>query len=213
MTFEEIKRANATITTMGIERKDKKTGKIITKEYAEVPQRIKAFRMIVPDGSIVTDMVSCDGEVVIFKATVKDADGKVLGTGTAFEERKSSFINQSSYIENCETSAVGRALAMCGFGIDLSIASYEEVANAKLNQKGDNEMLPIVKDAEEIAPQPNKQAEPQMPPREVLMKVTLNHFPKGSDRYGMLLKSNKLNDIEEASDIQLLAIYNKFGGK
>ena len=43
--------------------------------------------------------------------------------------------NKTSYIENCETSAVGRALGMCGFGIDTSIASAEEVQNAMANQK------------------------------------------------------------------------------
>jgi hypothetical protein len=60
----------------------------------------------------------------------------VLGTGTAYEKESSSFINKTSYIENCETSAVGRALGMCGFGIDVSVASAEEVQNA-INNQGD----------------------------------------------------------------------------
>lgn len=220
MTFEEIKKANDTISTMGIERKDKKTGKVTVKEYAEVNQRIKAFRMLQPNGSIETELISLDGDICIFRAVVKNEDGKILGTGTAFEDKKSSFINNSSFIENCETSSIGRALAMCGIGIDLSVASYEEVANAKLNQNEGNNMLPIINDVEEIKPGkkvserlPQPKAEPQMPSREELLRVALNHFPKGSDRYGILLKSNNLADIEEASDVQLLAIYNKFGGK
>ena len=56
--------------------------------------------------------------------------------GYAQEKESSSFINKTSFIENCETSAVGRALGMCGFGIDTSIASYEEVQNA-INNQGD----------------------------------------------------------------------------
>ena len=51
----------------------------------------------------------------------------ILGTGYAREDQNSSYINNTSYIENCETSAVGRALGMCGFGIDTAVASYEEV--------------------------------------------------------------------------------------
>ena len=105
------------------------------KSYSEVNQRIKAFRMIYPQGSIVTQMLSNENGVCVFKATVGTDDGVILGTGTAYEKEDSSFINKTSYIENCETSAVGRALGMAGFGIDVSVASAEEVANAIQNQE------------------------------------------------------------------------------
>ncbi|MCQ2369235.1 MAG: hypothetical protein MJ007_02025 [Paludibacteraceae bacterium] len=134
MTFEELQKANETLSTMKIERKDKRTGQVTSKDYAEVNQRIKVFRMLYPEGAIITDMLTDDGERCVFRAIVHDSDGKTLGTGTAFELKSSSFINATSYIENCETSAVGRALAMCGIGIDTSIASYEEVANAQATQ-------------------------------------------------------------------------------
>ena len=124
ITFEDIQKANALITTTPIK----------GKEYAGVPQRIKAFRSLYPNGTIETEMLSNDDGVCIFRASVRDESGELLGTGTAFEERGSSFINKTSYIENCETSAVGRALSMCGLGIDVSIASFEEVANAMENQ-------------------------------------------------------------------------------
>ena len=86
-----------------------------------------------PEGTIRTELVSDDGTVCIFHAYVSDGE-TLLGTGTAFERADSSFINKTSYIENCETSAVGRALGMAGFGISASIASAEEVQNAMLNQ-------------------------------------------------------------------------------
>ena len=110
-------------------------------------QRIKAFRMVYPQGFIETEIVSNENGVVVMLAEVgyhKEIfldDGKnffrkvVLGTGHAYEKEDSSFINKTSYIENCETSAVGRALGMAGFGIDVSVASAEEVANAIENQK------------------------------------------------------------------------------
>lgn len=127
-TWEQLVKANGTI----------KTTAVSGKQYAEVNQRIKAFRSVCPGGAIITEMVSCENGVCIFKATVYDEEMKILGTGTAYEKENSSFINKTSYIENCETSAVGRALGMCGFGIDTSIASAEEVANAVLNQAEQN---------------------------------------------------------------------------
>lgn len=124
ITFNDLVTANKTIKTVNVQ----------NRQYAEVPQRIKAFRCIQPNGAIVTEMLSNEGDVCIFKATVYDEDGRILGTGTAYEREGSTFINKTSYIENCETSAVGRALGMCGFGIDVAIASAEEVMNAIANQ-------------------------------------------------------------------------------
>lgn len=129
ITFEDIKKANETINTTNIK----------GKEYAEVNQRIKAFRMVYPEGSIETDLLSNEDGVCIFKATVWNGD-TILGEGTAYEREGSTFINRTSYIENCETSAVGRALGMAGFGIDTSVASAEEVQNA-IEQQEDMKLI------------------------------------------------------------------------
>ena len=125
MKFEDLVKANAEI----------KTTEIKGKNYAEVNQRIKAFRMLYPNGSIQTNIELIENGVVVIKATVKDEDEHILGTGYAYEKESSSFINKTSYIENCETSAVGRALGMLGIGIDTSVASYEEVSNAIKQQE------------------------------------------------------------------------------
>ena len=131
ITFKDIVNANKLIETMNIK----------GKEYAEVHQRIKAFRSVFPEGSILTKMISNENGVCVFQAEVGfyDDEGswRRLGMGTAYEKESGSYINKTSYIENCETSAVGRALGMAGFGIDKSIASAEEVANAILNQGAD----------------------------------------------------------------------------
>lgn len=126
MNYEEIEAAVGKVKPTDI-------GK--GKDYIEVNQRIKVFRMVIPNGTIETELLSLVDGVAIFKAVVKDENGKVLGTGHAYEKEGNGFINKTSYIENCETSAVGRALAMVGIGIDTSIASKEEVENAKLNQE------------------------------------------------------------------------------
>ena len=125
MTYNDLVKAN----------KDIKTTDIKGKKYAEVNERINAFRKLYPNGTISTEIVSLEGGVVVFKATVLDENGSVLGTGHAYENENSSFINKTSYIENAETSAVGRALGMVGIGIGTSVASYEEVANAMEQQK------------------------------------------------------------------------------
>lgn len=142
--WEEIQKANETIKTTNINGKD----------YAEVNQRIKAFRMVYPTGSITTEIVSLVDGIVTMKTTIKDNEGNVLSTGYAYEKENSTFINKTSFIENCETSAVGRALGMCGFGIDTSVASAEEVRNAIENQKPNNQPK------EETKPQQNKQTKP-----------------------------------------------------
>lgn len=95
--------------------------------------------MIYPKGQILTELLSNENGTCIFKAIVNDSEGKSLATGTAYEKEGSTFINKTSYIENCETSAVGRALGLAGFGIDTSIASAEEIANGI--QQQDNEKV------------------------------------------------------------------------
>ena len=133
--------------------------------------------------------------VVVMQAKVCDDAGRVLGTGTAYEKEGSTFINQTSYIENCETSAVGRALAMCGIGIDISIASYEEVANAMKNQDA-------------------KKEPSGYPPRAELIKLVKKHYPEGSDTLKNLLKTfDNADSIDKLTDYQLQAVYAKYGGK
>lgn len=136
MNWESLVKANAAIRTTNIK----------GKEYAEVNQRVKAFRTMYPEGFITTEILCREGGLCIIKATVGHyADGKsvILATGTAYEKEGSSQINRTSYIENCETSAVGRALGMAGFGIDTSIASADEMNNALLQQDTNAVQKPV----------------------------------------------------------------------
>ena len=113
-----------------------KTVKIRDKEYVEVNERLKAFRTL-PEYkgySLVSDIVSLENGVITVKASIYDADGIIIATGLAQEKESSSFINKTSFVENCETSAWGRALGNLGIGIDTSVASAEEVENAIANQ-------------------------------------------------------------------------------
>lgn len=123
--FERIVEANKTIKTTNIK----------GKQYAQVNQRIKAFRMVFPDGFIRTSIVHLEEGMIIMKAEV-GIDDEVLATGYAYEREESSMINRTSFVENADTSAVGRALGMLGFGIDMAVASAEEMENA-ISQQDD----------------------------------------------------------------------------
>ena len=119
MTYQDIMKASEDLQTMPIK----------GKEYVTVNERVKAFRKLLPDGTISTEIVQVDENMVVIVARVYDG-GRLLSTGTAFEIKDASYINKTSYIENCETSAVGRALAFLGIGIDSNIASSDETENA-----------------------------------------------------------------------------------
>lgn len=128
ITYDQIKAASDGILTTNIN----------GKEYAAVNGRINAFRRLFPQGFITTEIVSLDAGVVVMKASCgyyEDGQAVVLGTGMAYEREGSSNINKTSYIENCETSAVGRALGMAGLGINTAVASSEEVQNAIKQQE------------------------------------------------------------------------------
>lgn len=111
----------------------KKTN-ISGKNYVEVKERIKGFRQNYPMGTIKTHVELIDEDTCIATAEAgfftPDGTFILLGTGTAMENRNGSRINSVSFIENAETSAVGRALGMLGIGIDAAVASAEEVNKA-----------------------------------------------------------------------------------
>ena len=126
MTFADLQRANGELKNMEIK----------GKAYTPVNERIKAFRMIYPEGGIATEIIHIDDNKVIIKATVTDQDGRTLATGHAYEVNGSTSINKLSFIENCETSAIGRALGALGIGIDKAVKSYEEQQTVdQLNDK------------------------------------------------------------------------------
>ena len=125
ITKEKLAAANKDIETMPIKGRN----------YATVAVRLNAFRAICPGGTIDTTVCDVDDEHVLIQAKIYDENDHLIASGTAEEEKKASRINNTSYVENCETSAIGRALANAGIGSEENIASAEELANALMNQK------------------------------------------------------------------------------
>jgi len=138
-----------------------KTINIKGKEYVEVNERLKYFRSNYPNFSLVTEVLQCTEEHCVMIA---------VATGHAHETKGSSFINKTSHVEVCETSAWGRALGNFGIGIDSSVASADEVNNAiqtqgssgvpklknkptdkkKLNTKQFNAMMEHIRDGQAL---------------------------------------------------------------
>ena len=110
--------------------------KIKGNDYVEVNERVKQFHKDYPNGSITTELIEMTDRFITKTTVITDVENPERKfTGIAYEKEDSTFINKTSALENCETSSVGRALGMLGIGIDTSVASYDEVANAIEQQK------------------------------------------------------------------------------
>ena len=101
------------------------------KKYLTVVQRNNLFRENYGLSlGIVTELLHSDEKSVCMVASIKDLDGNVIGTGHAEEFRGFGNINRTSAIENCETSAIGRALANIGLS-GSEYASANELEGVK----------------------------------------------------------------------------------
>lgn len=134
MTFSDYQRANDAINMKQI--KSKKRG--TTKDFAVVDEKIKAFKMLYPDGGINTKIMAISDGVCIAHAEITDANGHILGAGTA--QKKQTDDNTDSYIEQAETAAVGRALRFCGIGLENIAAAVcpiedPEIVHARLKMQ------------------------------------------------------------------------------
>lgn len=131
--FEMLEEANRFLEEVckpiPIERFDKRKGKKITKNYLMVKDKVSAFRHVCPCGIIVSEIYKFDENEAVFKTSVYDDDENLLAVGHAWESKESSDLNRAAYVENAETSSIGRALSNLGIGISESYAGYEEVVS------------------------------------------------------------------------------------
>ena len=139
------------------------------KEYTEVKDRLDAFLSEYPEATIEPRLVSVNNVTdtpsgercneYLVQATVypmKEDKPDWYYVGHAAERDNTGFVNKTSALENCETSAVGRALAFAGFGGGYSIASKEEVDNAKAAQTKSHVKIKQLEELDKLS----KDAEP-----------------------------------------------------
>lgn len=178
------------------------------KEYVQVNDRLKAFRSM-PEfkgWSLTSEIVELKEDSCTMKAVITDDQGKVRATGYAREVIAKSPVNKFAFVENCETSAWGRALGNLGIGIDSAVCSAEE-----LLQK-------LAQDMPEKTP-----AEKAKATREANQKAFEERFdkmyqyfkgnPKWSynldDRFNAVMKEAMQKHYEEAKCSEMLEIYDK----
>ena len=103
-------------------------------DYVTVAERIEKFYQRHENGRIVTHIVEHDAErgFILMRAEIyrNAEDALPAATGHAYEFKSEGYVQRTSYIEVCETSSVGRALAMAGFEVRRGIASREEMEKA-----------------------------------------------------------------------------------
>lgn len=179
---ERLAEANASIKTTNIKGKD----------YAEVNERIRVFWGLFPNGRILTrktfdDLSRCDFECEIYRDA---ADELPAATGNAFET-KTGAINSTSYIENCETSAIGRALGIMGIG-NTAVASAEEVQGAIAQQDAQSAANPqkapkrATTQKQPAAPATAPQSAPQSNARVVrIVELKAQAMAKGVPEYDL----------------------------
>ena len=124
------------------------------KKYTQVVHRMEAFREAYGLAyGLETFVVSDDGQRVVMKAVITGEDGAVIGSGFAEEIRGQGNVNKTSALENCETSAVGRALASIGLsggeyasanemdGVDRKSQAQESVQPAQSKAQNNEERI------------------------------------------------------------------------
>ncbi|HYH86117.1 MAG TPA: hypothetical protein VEX60_11735 [Pyrinomonadaceae bacterium] len=125
-------------------------------EYITVHERIEKFYAKFPNGRILTSVVEHNAETgfVLIRAEIyrDPEDALPAATGHAYELRSAGHVQQGSYVEVCETSSVGRALALLGFEVRRGVASRDEMERGARKQQ--------------TAPAPARQPSKPAPPPE-----------------------------------------------
>src|SRR3954468_15950740 len=108
-------------------------------EYITVHERIEKFYAKFPQGRIITAIIEHNEETgfILMRAEVyrEPDDALPAATGHAYELRSAGHVQAGSYVEVCETSSVGRALALLGFEGRRGVASREEVIRGARKQQ------------------------------------------------------------------------------
>ena len=115
-------------------------------DYEPVAARLDRWLKDHPDGRVITDLVHYLQDVAVFKAELW-LNGEIIATGWAEEVRGQGNVNRTSHVENCETGAVGRALANAGYaGSDVSKRpSREEMGKVQRMSQGTDKRMPEVR--------------------------------------------------------------------
>ncbi|MEA2036115.1 MAG: hypothetical protein U9O94_01300 [Nanoarchaeota archaeon] len=166
------------LKTMDIKRKNKAGQEVKVGEYVTVNERVKAFHDLYPKGNIETQMIRDEAGSVTMKAVIiPDIEAPTrFFTGYAKEKEENGWINKTDCLENCETSAVGRALGFLGIGIDQAIATVEDIKTAMKAYSG-IEMPKAVKEVSDSAVESPETAQNEPESNDVVDNVNTAESP------------------------------------
>ena len=172
--------------------------------YTTVDSRIEFFREKYPNWTLETNFPILDLErgFCVCRVVIKDENGRIIADGFAHEwqSKPGSLVNKTSYIENAQTSAVGRALGFIGIGINgMGIATAEEVDLAIQHQEANdyqvtNQTINDIVD-DEIPERPLKKGISAECQREINDTQTLIELKAVYDKYA---STEPLQDIKDA---------------
>lgn len=143
-------------------------------DYETVEERIEKFWKQYPDGRIETELIEASATRFIVAARIfrTEADARFWTSGLAYEVISERGVNSTSALENCETSAIGRALASAGFATKGKRPSREEMSKVNrgnfervsarhgIEQKPDAWTIKVENPADELEVKDTKMPEP-----------------------------------------------------
>ena len=149
------------------------------KKYTQVVHRMEAFRMTFGlDLGVNSQIVTDDGHRVVVKAIITDAEGRTVGSGFAEEIRGQGNVNKTSALENCETSAIGRALASIGLAggeyasaNELDAVPRKAAALEQNQAETPSERPPITEVAGKPSAPPEASPDPTDPDKEFFVEL------------------------------------------
>ena len=156
--------------------------KIHGKKYMTVAERLDLITKEHKNYELTSEVINLTESACCIRATLKL--GERIFTGIAHEEKSTNNINKTSYVECCETSAWGRAMAAAGYA-GTEIASAEEIANAVIKQAS-------------------------LTPQKETPKPDANKLQIGKDKIHALLKDYS---VEDKKAIIKKATFSHYNGK
>lgn len=170
-------------------------GRFNLNDYEPVEARIRRFKQNWPDSDILTELVEVAGEIGQSRWTVKASVWREKGydrpdsTGYAFEVDGTGMANNTSALENCETSAIGRALANLNYHGNLRVTREEMAKVERAEQR-----------TEYVKTQSQKMLEAEKAGDIEVLRKALDYYSKQNDRELALIASNIVKRMQKAAE-------------
>jgi hypothetical protein len=170
-------------------------------QYETVETRLEKFWKEFPDGRVSTELEVCEAHRYVVKAYLYRTylDQVAYSTGFAEEKDTDRGVNATSALENCETSAIGRALANAGFATKGKRPSREEMAKVE---------KPIIK---QKFPEPVKDAWTIENPKDVQEVVQVEGSPDLNSAMNLLADELNAKEVPQAPKCQHDFMIHKTG--